>query len=313
MLCKICKSDNFTKYLFKEKQFLMWDEFEYYLCNNCWVLFIKNEPVNLWNYYPSNYYSYWVKFWLLKKFFIKYPLRIIIKIPMLSFLKKKIITVSNILNSLLRLDWNYTKKHILDIWCWAWDLLHILDLLWYENLTWIDPFLKDNIYVRDWFMIHNKELFDLDNSKKYWLIMMHHSLEHTQDNEKILKKIWLLLEENWIVIIRIPIKSIFFDLYKDNWIGIDAPRHLMIHSFESFKILCNNAKFEIIDYYYDSSVSNFIVSEWYKYWMNLSDAILYWSKIFNINKYKKLIDIYNSYNKMWWSIAFYLKKGKKNI
>jgi len=105
----------------------------------------------------------------------------------------------------------------------------------------------------------------LNNSNlKFDLIFLNHSLEHMDNQLDNMKHLNTLLKDNGEVILRIPIKNQAYQEYGVNWYQIDAPRHFFIHTLESFKILCDNAGFEIKETIFDSDFVQFVKSEEYK-------------------------------------------------
>ena len=64
---------------------------------------------------------------------------------------------------------------------------------------------------------------------------------------------------------RIPtISSQAYLKYKEKWYQLDAPRHLFLHSHESFRRLAEAANLIILDKWCDSSELQFITSEQYR-------------------------------------------------
>ena len=57
--CKVCNNSlNNSKLFAKEMMFGYRDEFEYFQCSECGCVQIKNLPLDIEKYYPSNYYSF---------------------------------------------------------------------------------------------------------------------------------------------------------------------------------------------------------------------------------------------------------------
>ncbi len=305
MYCKICNSPCHKRHFFKEKQFAFGDTFLYGECGKCGALFLEEVPNDLWRFYPDTYYSYGQTLGL-KTIFIKSVLRFFLRLRCV-WLVKKIVKIHHPLYSILSLGKINYDASILDVGCWSGELLRILNLLGYSNLVWLDPFLAKSQSLGGVSLL-KKSIFELDEKNKYDLIMFHHSLEHMQDHREVLNKVNSLLKSTWSVIIRIPIKSIFFELYQGNWIGIDAPRHMIIHSMESFKTLIEQTDFRIKKYYFDSHIAHFTVSEAYKLWVKLDD-ISFISDALESRKYQSIIDYYNTTNTMGGSIVYILEKN----
>ena len=58
--------------------------------------------------------------------------------------------------------------------------------------------------------------------------------------------------------IRIPVMGTkAWNIYKENWFSLDAPRHLHIQTLESMEILSSKTGFKIYDVVFDSGKTNF--------------------------------------------------------
>lgn len=121
----------------------------------------------------------------------------------------------------------------------------------FKHLAGIDPFITKNIFYKNGVKIFKKSLSEVD--KKFDLIMMHHSLEHFENQSEVFKKLSTLLESGKFLFIRIPIcTSYAWEHYKKNWFALEAPRHFFNHSLKSIKILTQKYGFYINEIFYDS-------------------------------------------------------------
>ena len=136
----------------------------------------------------------------------------------------------------------------------------------YLNVLGIDPNIKNDIY-------HEKEKLVIksnvkDYSKKssflYDLIMFNHSFEHIHNPEENLIVIKKLSHKDTFYLIRIPLSSSYaFEYYRENWVQLDAPRHLFLYSEKGIRIMLESNNFEILDVIYDSGELQFYGSEQY--------------------------------------------------
>ena len=55
-----------------------------------------------------------------------------------------------------------------------------------------------------------------------------------------------------------------FEKYQENWVQIDAPRHMIIHSIKSINFLIKEYKLKLLDIKYDSDEFQFWGSIQYK-------------------------------------------------
>ncbi len=263
MLCRICNHDNenCNLYNINDKMFGRKENFEYFECRNCGTLQISKIPENISSFYPDNYYSLSSKIGFKNKllfrlrdyiFYYNFPL----------FLVKKLkVKMSNLaLEAFLKLNPSKSAK-ILDVGCGEGKFLKSIHQLGFKNISGIDPFaLKEQ---KKPFPIYKKKLENLED--KFDIITFNHVFEHVENVNETLKICYELINNNGRIIIRIPVKDSYaYELYKENWIQWDAPRHFQLLTKKAITILSNQNNFELMDYYCDSYKLQFTGSEKYK-------------------------------------------------
>jgi 2-polyprenyl-3-methyl-5-hydroxy-6-metoxy-1,4-benzoquinol methylase len=156
------------------------------------------------------------------------------------------------------------KSNILDVGCGSGALLYgMRELLGLRALTGVDPFVESDIHYENGVKIIKAQLADIND--QFDVIMLHHSFEHMPDPLSVLRQLRKLLSPKGRALIRTPICSSFaWRNYGVNWVQLDAPRHLFIHSARSFRMVAEQAGFEIKEIVYDSSEFQFWGSEQYK-------------------------------------------------
>ncbi|WP_151672995.1 class I SAM-dependent methyltransferase [Patiriisocius marinus] len=261
--CKVCNTKNENKtFLVKEMMYGTREKFLYFQCTTCKCLQINEVPDNLHDHYPTAYYSldefkdkrFEGTFGNIKKSLYKASalnkgiLKHFYKVTEFQFLK--------------HLNINTTSK-ILDVGCGnGRNFLHPLAEVGFTNLLGCDPYLSKGLSYDNGLKILKKEVFDI--STKWDLITYHHVFEHLENPLEHLHKIYDLLEEDGVCVLRIPtVSSYAWEHYKENWVQLDAPRHLFLHSTESLKILSEKSNFTIDKILYDSTNFQFIGSENY--------------------------------------------------
>jgi SAM-dependent methyltransferase len=312
--CKICgnKRNNNT-YVVKEMHFGTRDEFEYLECSNCGCLQLASIPHDLSKYYPDNYCSFKVKaerskwkrlrlrhmskYWLNKR-------TIFSRVLCLGMKKPEHITWFE------KIDIDFSMR-ILDVGCGSGRLLKKLLDSGFTNLTGVDPFIDKDIRYKD-INIYKKEIFDIQD-RTYDLIILSHSFEHMPQPEMVLNKIYGLLAPNGYALIRIPLASSYaWHHYKENWVQIDAPRHLFLHTLESFRLLLKKCNLNENFILYDSSRFQFLGSEGYKKGVPLKKQKRSDFSRNEINRYVKMaISLNNSHNGD--QACFYLQRINDNV
>jgi len=267
MICKICgNSENNKEFKIREMMFGFRDEFTYFECLRCDCLQIAKIPENMSKYYPLSYYSF-KKVGNSKNF-----LRQILKVKRDKYTLFKKDFVGKIISkrypnmffdTISRIGLNYNSK-ILDVGCGAGNFLYSLSKIGFKNLVGVDPYLRKS--TKEWNVkIYNKSIRKLPDNEKYDFIIFNHSFEHIYEQLQTLIKVYKLLPEDGVCLIRMPIKTDYiWNCYGINWVQIDAPRHFFLHTLKSFELLVKKSGLSIQDIVFDSTEFQFWGSEKYK-------------------------------------------------
>ncbi len=259
MQCRICQNSNHnTQYTAKEMMLGLRDEHDYFECAECGCLQIVTVPDNLPEYYPDDdYYSYehvssatGLKGSLIRKrdHFAATGKGFVGKIMQRLQPHDKLPAIAR---TKVQLD-----SKILDVGCGAAHLLHSMREAGFNNLLGIDPFNANDITYPNGLHVEKKSIHDLhiNRPEDGWeLIMFNHSYEHVFDQLEVLQKAYELLTPGGICLIRIPtVTSWAWRTYGVDWVQLDAPRHLFLHSIKSMHILAEKTGFALDDVIYDS-------------------------------------------------------------
>ena len=119
----------------------------------------------------------------------------------------------------------------------------------FKNLYGIDPYLQEDNILKSEVNLRKIDIHEVYDS--FDLIMLNHSFEHMPDPLNVLKKINSLLLKFKFLMIRIPVMGTkAWNIYRENWFSLDAPRHLHIQTLESMDILSSQTGFKIYDVVY---------------------------------------------------------------
>ncbi len=304
--CRVCQNKDGNKsFTATEMMFGMRDMFEYFECAKCGCVQIASIPADLSRYYPANYYSfretsYEHKPWkiFLKKQLIRHHVykepTLVGKLFAYRFPKDEDFY------PWVRRSELFFDGAVLDVGCGSGNVLLKLLKSGYTNLTGVDPFIEKDISYPGNVNIYKKELASVSGS--YDLIIFNHVLEHMPDQAEALKHAFRLLKKGGCVLIRIPIAGTYaWRTYGTNWVQLDPPRHLYLHTVNSLKNLAAKLGFGRVEVEHDSTDFQFWGSEQYKKGIPLRDkrsyAELFDNSLFSAEQFKQWGELADQLNK----------------
>ena len=278
--CRICGScDNNRVHVAREMMFGWRDKFEYVECSSCGCLQIATIPNDSSKYYPPGYYSFGSARPVPRRSFAK------------SLLKKKRLdywlTGRGVLGGLLTRAYGEPELHqwlrdvglrahfsILDVGCGSGSLLLHLYLQGFRHLIGVDPFIDKDISYENGVKILRGTVLDVQGPVDF--IMANHSFEHMAEPLAAVKAMHRILRPGRFLLISTPTVSSFaWRRYGVNWVQLDAPRHLHIHSIKSMQLLAEESGFELVRVAFESTSLQFLGSEQYERDIPLMDAKSY--------------------------------------
>lgn len=326
MKCRICGngSEN-VSYKAREMMFGLEDEFEYIQCAQCDCLQLLHIPKDMSRYYPERYYSLHGRSMMasgsigisgVKRMRNHYA---IFGAGALGRLAYKIFP-----GTLRETVWRHfpgkelkdiatENSAILDVGCGAGNFLYDLKESGFKRLLGVDPNIHADIIYDNGLKIVKGQIADIGGV--FDIIMFHHSFEHILDPIEALRIVSKLLSKGGICLMRVPtVTSYAWGHYRQDWVQLDAPRHIYLHSVKSIEFLSREAGFEVTDIVYDSSEFQFWGSEQYASGIPLKSDRSYGANpknsIFSdkdIIAFKDRADVLNS-QRAGDQAAFYLKK-----
>jgi 2-polyprenyl-3-methyl-5-hydroxy-6-metoxy-1,4-benzoquinol methylase len=269
--CRICGNFGHNSvYTVREMMFGTREKFDYFECSKCGCLQIVEIPSDISKYYPDNYYSYNYSF--------DFKAKIKIRLKTLAlksrhykgkFFKQITAMLADFPSEYQFLSFAIEEKYlsmdkrVLDVGCGSGALLMQMSDMGFTSLQGIDPFLEDDISHGDEILIQKKYINEV--KQLYDFIMLNHSFEHMLDPVSILSDIANIISSEGFLLIRIPVASSFaWKKYGVNWVQLDAPRHIHLHTCESMKFLAEKSGFEIVGIEFDSQAFQFWASEQYQ-------------------------------------------------
>ncbi len=278
-ICRICENtEHNTSYEVREMMLGLRDMHTYFECASCGCLQIANVPDNIQEYYPNeDYYSYDA-------------------VKAVSGIKGKLIKmrdryaatgscfVGRLMQRIQPHDKLPSLRHanvtldskILDVGCGAGHLLHSMQEAGFKNLLGIDPFNAKELNYDNRLKIEPKSIHDMTSENEWDLIMFNHSFEHVFDQHDVLEKVMTSLKSGGVCMIRVPtVTSWAWRSYGVDWVQLDAPRHLFLHSLQSMNTLAEQKGFKLEKVVYDSFAFQQWGSEQYKKDIALHDEDSY--------------------------------------
>lgn len=268
--CRICHNSDSNKALVvREMMYGSREEFTYIECARCGCVQIAEIPVDLARFYPPDYYS----------FAHQAPPRLMRWIKRTSAnyaLGSRTFAIAGtainwIVGTPRFVDWT-TRAHvnkrsaILEVGAGNGQLLSRMADAGFENVRGIDPFVSE---CADRVKVEATPLSDVKGA--FDLVMFHHSYEHVGDPEETLRQAAALLRPGGCVLIRIPVVGGYaWRTYGANWVQLDAPRHLHLHTLKSIGILAERVGLAVESVVYDSVPVQFWGSERYQLGLSLN-------------------------------------------
>jgi SAM-dependent methyltransferase len=245
----------------RERMFGLAGEFSYFQCGACGCLQADHPDIDVSPFYPATYYSFEIPArrssisnWLLRQ-------RDAAALGEGNAIGRWLQSVrpNPPMESLSRVQLRRDMR-IADIGCGGGLLLRQLRTMGFTRLTGIDPNVRADTEVDPHLRILKRHLDQLDDI--FDLVMFHHSLEHIPDQQGTMRNAYERLVPGGTCVVRIPLaSSAAWQQYRLDWVQLDAPRHLFLHTEKSIVSLAERVGFELVGVAHDSSDFQFWGSE----------------------------------------------------
>ena len=275
--CRICgnTADN-RAFTAREMMFGTRDPFDYVECVACGCVQIADVPADLGPYYPPDYYAYVppLREGALRRALQRLRADHLMGQPNpVGWLMTRRYGVPSGIDYVRRAGINRSQS-VLDIGCGSGSLLLGLRAYGFRALTGVDPYIERDIDYGNGVRVWKRTLDEYDG--RHHLIMLHHTFEHMDRPLDVLTRIRALLEPGGVVLLRIPVASgEAFARYRADWVQLDAPRHLFLHTPKSIALLAHRCGLSVYDTVFDSTAFQFWGSEQYRRDIPLRDARSY--------------------------------------
>jgi SAM-dependent methyltransferase len=302
-VCRICANSERNKtWACCEKMFGWGDEFTYLECARCGCLQLSEVPGDLSRYYPPNYYSFSLKPALTRGFRRRLAglrdFSAATGTGMLGRFLGKLIPARADVASLGLVPVN-GQSRILDLGCGSGELLSMLHRAGFRELTGVDPFIANDSEVLPGLRVQKKELREVQG--EFDLIMLHHVFEHLEFPHQALSDYRDKLSRNGKILLRFPtVDSEAWEKYRENWVQLDAPRHLFLHSRKSMELIAKSAGLVVEKVWCDSDEFQFLGSEIYERGASLFGDHQPGSRSFSppeVRRYRKAAKLLNKINR----------------
>jgi SAM-dependent methyltransferase len=260
--CEICGNIASNKiHTAREMMFGLRHRFEYLECGDCGCVQLLNPPANMADYYPRDYYSYQQHGWLMTLVRRRWAAYACGAKSLIGWFVNELICPNNAIAAVHRLNLPKDTR-ILELGSGSGRLLQDLAHFGFKRLQGADPFIEHDLVYDGGVTVHKQQYHEITG--EFDLIMLHHAFEHMSQPRATIQGLARLLASNGTVILRIPVAASYgWRHYGINWVHLDAPRHLFLHTFKSLDILATQAGLTITSLIHEAEEISITGSEAY--------------------------------------------------
>jgi SAM-dependent methyltransferase len=258
-VCEFCGGAEWNSHTAREMMFGLQRAFTYRECRTCGVLRLADAPTDMAAYYPETYYS------------LQFEVRPTGAIRQLFYrahlawprLMRNLYPCGAPLAGFAAVRRKKCCK-VLDVGSGTGELVGALRDVGIDALG-IDPYIPADVHDHNGVRVRRCDLQMQGASGGAWdIIMFHHSLEHMPDHVEVLRCVKGLLAADGVCLVRMPVAGWTWRQYRTDWVQLDAPRHLIVHTQESFRLAAHRAGMNVTKVIFDSRDFQFWGSELYR-------------------------------------------------
>lgn len=265
--CRICgDAGTWGDFVVREMFIGTRAEFKYFRCPRCGCVQLAEIPADLSSFYPAGYYSFERRQVSRScrpvRFFRRLRSRVhLLAPPSWAFFMRYLGERQPFF------DWAHRvgvglESRILDVGCGSGELLALMHEAGFSDLTGVDPFVPSDVDYAPGLHIRKGDLSAV--SGEFDFVMLNHSFEHMPNPLDSLRALKALLAPAGALLIRVPLaEGVAWQRYRENWVQLDAPRHLYLHTVDSLRRLAEVGGFSVVEVVYDSHAMQFWGSEQY--------------------------------------------------
>jgi SAM-dependent methyltransferase len=269
--CPICRhAAGNRRHEAREMMFGRREPFAYGECGGCGLLWLLDAPADFGPYYPPDYYAFGEvrPFHAgLRRTLHRWRVRHAVGgwNPVGAALARlRPVTAPEV--GWVRKAGAGPKSRILDVGCGQGHTIHALAEAGFAHVLGVDPYVEADIAYPNGARVLKRELEGVDGPDgPFDLVMCHHTFEHLADPGAVLKQMADRLAPGGTILIRIPLAgSEAWARYGVDWVQLDAPRHLFLHTRRSMAVLEAAAALREAAVEYDATAFGLWGSELYR-------------------------------------------------
>ena len=262
--CEVCGNTyGNRRHVAREQMFGIGDDFCYLECAVCGCLQLLDVPDDLSGFYPHGYYSFdepprHSRRQLLRTLRTALALRLGPRRSDFLFREGVAPYWLTLLSGSVGV-----RSRILDVGSGSGGLLVELQHQGFRHLLGLDPYIEADVEYPSGVCVLRQSLDVVEGTFDF--IILNHSFEHMSEPQAVFNQIGNVLAPNGTALVRTPLAdSLAWQRYGCDWVQLDAPRHLFVHTRRSIEILATKAHLRVIRVLYDSGAFQFWGSEQYR-------------------------------------------------